>query len=134
MPKAGPGISMLEIAKAIAGKVEVEIPPPRKPLPPRSKADDDYVSPTAKEITRVFEEIVSIKELSKPRSFTLPENKKVMLTVLKDVDPFDRISERVTLHRLLKAKKVSVTPTTPTLDMVQMAMKTGCFGRQNKRG
>lgn len=117
--------SLLSVAKEISKREA------KNTLP----ADRDYVVPTTAEIHREYEELVAIGEIVVPRHFDWPDRKapkKKLMAAVAIVDPDSKIAERATLRRLLKAKKVSVHDDCPTADMVQMAMKSGALGRENK--
>jgi len=123
--------SLLDAVRGI-GK---PVPEPKRKGPTASKADVEYVSPTAREIEALYAELVALGEIDPPRGFVFPggASKKKLLEALEDVDPHDRIAERATLLRLLRAKKTKVPDGAATADLVQLAMASGCFGRVNKK-
>ena len=99
-----------------------------------TKADQDFVAPTSREIAVEYEELVAMGELVPPRNFVLDPNlpKKALVAAMDEVDPTGKIAERATLRRLLRAKKINIPVKTPTHTLVHMAMTSGCFGKQSK--
>jgi len=98
------------------------------------KADSDYVAPTVKEIQRELKALIDLKELDSRQHFQYPKGsgKKEWMAVLENVDPANKVAERATLRRLLRAKKIQVPDDTSTIKLVQKVMASGAFGRKNK--
>lgn len=127
--------SLLDVARAIAGKApEIVLPEPPK-VSPRTRADEDYVSPTAREIEEMYEELVALRELIPPKNFEFPAKttKKDLVAAILSIDPRAQIAERATLHRMLRSKKIHVPPDTPTPEMVKMALDSGAFGHKGDK-
>jgi hypothetical protein len=104
----------------------------------RSKADDDYVKPQRQEIARGLTDLIDLGEIVVPKGAAIPPKlsklgRPALVALAESLDPYDKVSERATLLRLLKTKKVKVPNQCPTHELVWLAMQSGCFGRENKR-
>ena len=131
-PKRKP--TLLELARQLpAAQAKV-----KATRPGRTKADDDYVKPLTAELARELGEVVSLEEIELPRGKPLPPSlgklkRPEILALAADLDPVDRVAERATLKRLLRARKVSIPGLCPTADLVWLAMTSGAFGKANRR-
>lgn len=104
----------------------------------RSKVDADYVKPQRQEIARALADMLALGEITVPKWITVPDelaqqDRSVLVSLAEDLDPDNKVAERATLHRLLKARKVHLPDPCPTTELVWRAMTSGAFGKNNRR-
>jgi hypothetical protein len=104
----------------------------------RGKADQDYVKPRTAEVAQEFSDLLALGEITLPKGAEVPAKlsrlkRPALLALVEPADPYEKVAERATLKRLLKAKKVPVPDQCPTHELVWLVMQAGAFGRGNRR-